>query len=153
MKVFSIFKTSKFLLPLIIITILCGIIYYIWNRSEGIDTDSNLVTTTNPFIISNAVALGTKNSAVSQYKPQIDALVVQINNSFDSKGNLKPELVPMIVTNLKQAANTINSATPKNKIDSSITPSLLQQNIKKDNIKDFLNNVIDLATLVKQGLN
>ena len=153
MKLFSLFKSNKFLLPLIIITILCGIIYYVWNKREGIDTDSTLITTTNPLLFSQAVTLGTTNSVVSQYKQQINSQLAQLNNMFDSNGTLKPESVQTIFASLKQAAKTINPSISEEQINSMITPALVQQYVKKNNIKTFLDNVIDLATLVKQGLN
>ena len=153
MKLFSLFKSSKFLIALVIIVVLCGIIYYVWNKREGIPTDSNLITTTNPYLIPPDSALGRTNTLVMRFKDQISSQITQVNALFDANGILKPESVTMITESIKQAAKTANPTVNDSQLNSMITPNLVKEKINKQHIKTFLDNVIDLVTLIKQGLN
>lgn len=152
MKFLSQIKNNYFLLLLLLVIIVAICVYFITNRNEGMPTDSNLVTTKNYYLIPPNSALGRSNSLVMLWKDQIKEKVSQLNSLFDTNGILNPDGVIIITNSIKQGAITINPALSTN-VDQIVTKDIVRANIRKDHIKTFLDNVIDLATLIKQNLN
>lgn len=153
MKFFNQIKSNTFLLLLLVIIVVFVVIYVIRNRSEGISTDSNLITTTNPYLIPPESALGKTNTLVMKWKEEIKTQINAVNDMFNNKGVLKPDSVTALQTAVKQGLISANPSVSTTQIDSVVTPELIKKNIRKDYIKIFLDNVIDLATLIKQNLN
>lgn len=121
--------------------------------NEKVQTDSNLVTTTNHYLIPPDSALGRTNTLVMQWKDDINRQMNVVNSMFDSNGSLNPQSVTMIKQGIIQAAKTANPTMSDDQINSVVTTELIQTNLKKDYIKVFLDNVIDLATIIKMALN
>jgi hypothetical protein len=162
MKLFNSIKPHHFFLILLIITIIVIGFYFLKRLNKGIvseglnndiKTDSNLVTTINPYLIPPETALGRSNTLVMQWKDEISTKINFINTMFDSNGVLKPDYVTMLKENIVKSVKAGNPNIPDEQINSVVTPQLITQNLRKDYIKVFLDNVIDLATIIKQGLN
>jgi hypothetical protein len=153
MKLYQTIKSYPFVSILILLIIVGLVFYFVKRNNEGIPTDSNLVTTKNPYLIPPESVLGKTNTLVMQWKDDINARMGVVNAMFDSNGVLKPASVTILQEGIIQLSRTANPALSVPQIKSMVTPDLLKTNLKKDNIKIFLDNLIDLATIIKQALN
>jgi hypothetical protein len=161
MKLLNSIKSYHLITVLLIITIVIIGYYFLKRVNEGmrrglnekVQTDSNLVTTTNYYLIPPDSALGRTNTLVMQWKDDINRQMNVVNSMFDSNGSLNPQSVTMIKQGIIQAAKTANPTMSDDQINSVVTTELIQKNLKKDYIKVFLDNVIDLATIIKRALN